>query len=104
MDKFATLQEIIWNFCISWKLVRDILRHHRIDCYKQNHEIYIHIKEFYDVYTAKYNPALFKVEAEVEEIQKPTIEDKINRTFFSIFSEPANCKQKLRNLVMAYDG
>ena len=104
MNKFATLQEIIENYRISRKLVRNVLRHYKVDFFKQNHEIYINMKEFYDVYTAKYNPALFKVEEALEEIQKPTFETKLNRTFFSIFSEPVNCKQKLRNLVMAYDG
>lgn len=104
MDKFATLQEIIGNYCISRKLVRNVLRHYKVDFFKQNHEIYINMKEFYDVYTAKYNPALFKVEEEPEEIQKPTFEDKLNRTFFSFFTRPVTCKQELRNLVMGYDG
>lgn len=104
MQKFATLQEIIENYCISRKLVRDILRHHRVDFYKQENEIYIDMKEFYEIYTAKYNPALFDIEESVEQNQQSIFETKLNRTFFSIFSEPISCKQELRNLVMAYDG
>ena len=96
MEKFATLQEIIEIYCISWKLVRDVLRHYKVDFYKQEDTIYINLKEFHQIYTKIYNPALFTIE------EKPTIESSLNRTFFSIFSEPVNCKQNLRNLVMAY--
>ena len=104
MNKFATLQEIIQIYCISWKLVRDILRRYSVDCYKEENTIYIDLKGFYKVYTAKYNPALFKIEEKVEETQKPVIKNTLNRTFFSFFTKPVNCKQELRNLVMAYDG
>jgi hypothetical protein len=96
MQKFVSLQEIIEIYCISRKLVRDVLRHYSVDCYKKEDVIYIDLKAFHKIYTSKYNPALFTIE------EKPTIESSINRTFFNIFSEPVNCKQNLRNLVMAY--
>ena len=102
MEKFVSLQEIIEIYCISRKLVRDVLRHHKIDFYKQEDVIYINLKEFYQIYTANYNPALFTIEEKVEENWKSIFESKLNKTFFSIFSEPVNCKQNLRNLVMAY--
>jgi hypothetical protein len=98
MEKFATLQEIIEIYCISWKLVRDVLRHYKVDFYKQEDTIYINLKEFHQIYTKIYNPALFTIE------EKPTIESSLNRTFFNIFSEPVDCKQKLRKLVMSYAG
>ena len=98
MEKFATLQEIIEIYCISWKLVRDVLRHYKVDFYKQEDIIYINLKEFHQIYTKIYNPALFTIE------EKPTIESSLNRTFFNIFSEPVNCKQRLRKLVMSYAG
>jgi hypothetical protein len=98
MEKFATLQEIIEIYCISWKLVRDVLRHYKVDFYKQEDTIYINLKEFHQIYTKIYNPALFTIE------EKPTIESSLNRTFFNIFSEPVNCKQRLRKLVMSYAG
>ena len=60
------------------------------------------MKEFYDIYTEKYNPALFTVEETTEQNQKSIFETKINRTFFSFFSEPVDCKQELRKLVMSY--
>lgn len=101
MENFATLHETIDMYCISRRLVRDILRHNKIDFYKKDDEIYINLKEFYQTYTAKYNPALFTIE-ERQEKRKSMIESKLNRTFFSIFSEPVNCKQNLRKLVMAY--
>lgn len=101
MEKFATLQEIMGIYCISRKLVRDILRNYKVDNYKKEDEIYINIKEFYQIYTSKYNPALFTIEEQKVE-KKSIIENKFNRTFFSIFSEPINCKQRLRNMVMAY--
>ena len=101
METFATLHEILDMYCISRRLVRDILRHNKIDFYKNEDEIYINQKEFYQIYTAKYNPALFTIEEQPEE-RKSLIESKLNRTFFSIFSEPVNCKQSLRKLVMAY--
>jgi hypothetical protein len=62
MEKFASLQEILDMYCISWKLVRNILRHHKIDFYKQEDIISINLKEFYQIYTANYNPALFTIE------------------------------------------
>ena len=99
MEKFVSLQEIIEIYCISRKLVRDILRHYSVNCYKQEDTIYINLKEFHKIYTSKYNPALFTV----EEV-KPIIKNTINKTFFSIFSEPVNCKQNLRKLVMSYAG
>ena len=105
MEKFATLQEIIEIYCISRKLVRDILRHYNVDCYKKDDEIYIDLKEFHKIYTSKYNPVLFVVEEKKEgkkELLKPIMENKINKTFFNIFSEPVNCKQNLRKMVMAY--
>ena len=98
MEKFVSLQEIIEIYCISRKLVRDILRHYNVDCYKQEDTIYIKLWEFHKIYTSKYNPALFTVEEE----KKPIIKNTINKTFFSIFSEPVNCKQNLRKLVMSY--
>lgn len=98
MEKFATLQEIIEIYCISWKLVRDVLRHYKVDFYKQEDTIYINLKEFHQIYTKIYNPALFTIE------EKPTIESSLNRTFFNIFSEPVDCKQRLRKLVMSYGG
>ena len=67
MEKFATLQEIIEIYCISRKLVRNILRHYNIDCYKKEDEIYINLKEFHKVYTTKYNPVLLVVEEKKEE-------------------------------------
>ena len=85
-------------YCISWKLVRNILRHHKIDFYKQEDVIYINLKEFYQIYTTNYNPALFTVEDNNENI----LANKINKTFFSIFSEPVSCKQNLRKMVMTY--
>jgi hypothetical protein len=98
MEKFVSLQEITGIYCISRKLVRDILRHYRIDCYKNEDVIYINLKDFHKIYTSKFNPSLFNE----EENKKTTIENKINRTFFSIFSEPINCKQSLRKMVMTY--
>lgn len=103
MEEFATLQEIIEIYCISRKLVRNVLRNYKVDFYKKEDEIYINLKEFHHVYTTKYNPVLFTIEEkQKEEIIKPIIESKINRTFLNIFSKPMNCKQNLRNLVMAY--
>lgn len=96
MQKFVSLQEIIEIYCISRRLVRDILRHYSVDCYKQEDTIYIDLKKFHTIYTSKYNPALFTLE------EKPTIESSLNKTFFNIFSEPVDCKQRLRKLVMSY--
>ena len=45
MEKFATLQEIIEIYCISRKLVRNVLRHYNVDFYKKEDEIYINLKE-----------------------------------------------------------
>ena len=101
MEKFVSLQEIVEIYCISRKLVRDILRHNNVDCYKQDDEIYINFKGFHKVYTTKYNPVLFTIEEKKEE-KKPLIKNTINRTFFNIFSEPVNSKQDLRKLVMSY--
>ena len=98
MQKFVSLQEIIEIYCISRRLVRDILRHYSVDCYKQDDTIYIDLKKFHKIYTSKYNPALFTLE------EKSTIENSLNRTFFNIFSEPVDCKQRLRKLVMSYAG
>ena len=99
MEKFVSLQEIIEIYSISRKLVRDILRHYGVNCYKQEDVIYINFKEFHHIYTTKYNPVLFTLEE-----KKPAIESSVNRTFFNIFSEPVNCKQNLRKLVMSYAG
>ena len=99
MEKFVSLQEIIEIYCISRKLVRDVLRHYKVDYYKQNDVIYINLKEFHQIYTSKYNPSLFTIED-----KKPTIENTLNKTFFNIFSEPVDCKQRLRKLVMSYAG
>ena len=105
MEKFATLQEIIEIYCISRKLVRDILRHNNVDCYEQEGELYINFKEFHQIYTTKYNPVLFTIEDKPKEEKKPIIENTINRTFFNIFSEPVNYRQKLkRGITMAYAG
>ena len=97
MENFVTLQEIIEIYCISWKLVRDILRHYNVDFYKQDGEICINLKEFHQIYTSKYNPALFTIEE-----KQSIIENNLNKTLFSFFSEPINCKQNLRKLVMSY--
>ncbi len=103
MKDFLPLQEIIRIYCISRKLVRDILRHYNVDSYKKNDEIYINFKEFHKVYTTKYNPALFTIEEEKKEIIKPIIENKINKTFFNIFTEPVDYHQKkLRKVAVAY--
>ena len=104
MKNFVTLQEIIEIYCISRKLVRDILRHYNIDCYKQEDEIYIDLNKFHKIYTTKYNPVLFTIEDKPKEEKNPIIKNTINRTFFDIFSEPVNCKQSLRKLVMSYAG
>ena len=105
MENFVSLQEIIEIYCISRKLVRDILRHHKVDCYKQEDEIYINFKEFHKIYTTKYNPVLFTIsEEKKEEEKKFIIENTINRTFFSIFSEPIDCKKKFKKITMAYAG
>jgi hypothetical protein len=104
MEEFLSLQEIIEIYCISRKLVRDILRHHNVDCYKQEDTIYINFKEFHQIYTTKYNPVLFRVEDIQKEERKNIIENNLNRTFFSIFSEPINYKQKLRKIAIAYAG
>lgn len=77
--------------------MRDILRHYWVDCYKKEDEIYINFKEFHQIYTTKYNPVLFKIEE-----KKPVIENTINRTFFNIFSEPVDYKQKLKKFAMTY--
>jgi len=104
MKDFLPLQEIIEIYCISRKLVRNILRSYRVDYYKQEDEIYINFKEFHKIYTTKYNPALFVIEEKQKELIKPIIENKINKTFFSIFSEPIDCRKKLKHLTMAYTG
>jgi hypothetical protein len=106
MEKFATLQEIIEIYCISRKLVRNVLRHYRVDFYKQDGEIYINLKEFHQVYTTKYNPVLFTIEEKQKgEIIKPTIETKINRTFLNIFTTPVDYHQKkLRKIAINYAG
>ena len=39
MEKFATLQEIIEIYCISRKLVRNVLRHYKVDFYKKEDDI-----------------------------------------------------------------
>ena len=41
----GTLHEILDMYCISRRLVRDILRHNKIDFYKNEDEIYINQKE-----------------------------------------------------------
>lgn len=97
MEKFVSLQEILEIYCISRKLVRDVLRNYKVDFYKQDDEIYINLKEFHHVYTSKYNPALFTIEE-----KKPILESNINRTFFNIFSEPVDYKQKLKKIAMSY--
>ena len=104
MEQFATLQEIIEIYCISRKLVRNVLRHYQVDFYKQEGEIYINLKEFHQVYTKKYNPALFTIdENQKKETIKPIIENKINRTFLNIFTTPIDYHQKkLRKIAMAY--
>lgn len=104
MEKFISLQEIVEIYCISRKLVRNILRHHNVDCYRRNDEIYINYKEFHRIYTTKYNPALFTVlEEKKEEEMKFIIENKINRTFLNIFSAPVDYKKKLkRNVAVNY--
>ena len=108
MKNFVSLQEVIEIYCISRKLVRDILRHYRVDCYKQEDEIYIDFKEFHKVYTHKYNPVLFTIEEKKEEKKefiKPIIENTINKTFFSIFSTPVDYHQKkVRKISVNYTG
>jgi len=99
MEKFVTLDEILDMYCISRRLVREILRHNKIDFYKRDEEIYINLKEFYGIYTAKYNPALFTLEE-----KKSAIEDTLNKNFYNFFSEPVDCKQSFRKLVMSYAG
>lgn len=75
-----------------------------MDCYKQDDEIYIDVREFHKVYTTKYNPVLFTIEEKKEE-KKPIIENTINRTFFNIFSTPVDYHQKkLRKMAMTYAG
>ena len=34
--------------------------------------------------------------------KKSTIEDTLNKNFYNFFSEPVDCKQSLRKLVMSY--
>lgn len=97
MKDFLSLQEILEIYCISWKLVRDILRHYRVDCYKKEDDIYINFKEFHQIYTTKYNPVLFKIEEKM-----PAIENTLNRTFFNIFSEPVSYNQKLKKIAISY--
>ena len=106
MEKFATLQEIIEIYCISRKLVRNVLRHYKVDFYKKEDEIYINLKEFHQVYTTKYNPALFTLEEKQKgEIIKPIIESKINRTFLNIFTTPVDYHaKKLKKLAINYAG
>ena len=105
MEKFVSLQEIMEIYCISRKLVRDILRNYKVDYYKED-ELYISLKDFHKVYTKKYNPVLFVVdekEGVKKEIIKPIIESKINRTFLNIFSTPVDYKKKFkRNVAVAY--
>lgn len=102
MERFLSLQEIIEIYCISRKLVRNILRRHCIDYYKREDEIYINLKEFHEIYTTKYNPVLFTVDEKQKEEKKTLIENSLNNTFFNIFSEPVDYKQKLKKLAIAY--
>ncbi|MBO7095316.1 hypothetical protein J6V86_03995 [bacterium] len=105
MEKFVSLQEILEIYCISRKLVRNVLRNYRVDYYKDNNDIYINLKEFHKIYTTKYNPVLFTIEEkQKEEKRKLILENSINRTFFSIFCEPVNYKKKLRHISIAYTG
>lgn len=103
MEKFAPLQQIIEIYTISRETVRGILRKYRIDYYKDDDNLYINFKEFHHVYTTKYNPCLFIVEDKPREERKFIIESSINRTFFNIFREPVNYKQKkLWSVAIAY--
>ena len=106
MEKFATLQEIIEIYCISWKLVRDVLRHYKVDFCKQEDTIYINLKEFHQIYTKIYNPALFTLDDNQKwEIIKPIIESKINRTFMNIFTTPVDYHiKKLNKFAINYAG
>lgn len=105
MEKFVSLQEIMEIYCISRKLVRDILRNYKVDYYKED-ELYISLRDFHKVYTRKYNPVLFVVddkEGIKKEIIKPIIENKINRTFLNIFTTPVDYKKNFkRNIAVAY--
>lgn len=101
MKEFVSLQDIQNIYCISRRIIRNILRNYRVDYYKDNEEVYIKFRDFHKVYTSKYNPTLFILDEKVED-KKPIIENNINRTFFSIFSEPIDRKSKLKKLIMAY--
>lgn len=104
MSNFLSLHEILAIYCISWKIVREILRNYRVDFYKDD-ELYINIREFHKVYTTKYNPTLFRedeLEWKQEERRKLPLENSLNRTFFSMFTLPVDSKKKIKKLSIAY--
>ena len=107
MKEFVTLEDVKNIYCISWRIIRDILRNNRVHFYEDREILYINFKEFHNVYTSKYNPALFTEEdcnsvVKKQEILKEVAENKENRTFFNIFTAPVDSKVSVKKLILSY--
>ena len=107
MKEFVTLEDVKNIYCISWRIIRDILRNNRVHFYEDREMLYINFKEFHKVYTSKYNPALFTEEdcdrvVEKQEVLKEIVDSKENRTFFSIFTRPVDRKVSMKKAILSY--
>jgi len=110
MKEFVSLEDVQNIYCISRKIVRDIIRHNRIHFYQDREALYINYKEFHSVYTSKYNPLLIteedckKAQRQDRRILQPIAESRENRTFFNIFTTPIDYSTKNRRVAVSYAG
>ncbi len=110
MKEFVTLEDVQNIYCISRRIVRDIIRHNRVHFYQDRDVLYINYKEFHSVYTTKYNPLLIteedckKAQKQDKKIEQPIVEGKENRTFFNIFTTPIEYGAKNRRVAVSYAG
>lgn len=59
MKNYVTIKDIIKICNISQRTVDSILQQHKIDTYKSKKGLAINFKDFYKIYTSRYNPSLF---------------------------------------------
>lgn len=107
MKEFVTLEDVKSIYCISRRIIRDILRNNRVHFYEDRDILYINLGEFHKVYTSKYNPALFTEEdcnrvIEKKQILQEVVETKENRTFFNIFTKPVDYKISMKKAILSY--
>lgn len=95
---YRPISEIISIFHINANTIQEIVKRYKIDNFTSKWKIFVNIKDFYKVYTNKYNPALFDLAEKkkiIKEIEKLIKADDLFGVVFSRAYKPIIKNKKI---------